>query len=238
MKKIINNWIKMDPGHVTNPVGGVERALGIVKSYTVTASTCLGPTECGFALPTSGKWIETSDPTTWLTGNRVLRVGLSFKFQNGNVNPTDANSDWIRLDTGAKINDQTNADPGDQDACSEQYTKCRSCWWDILFTSSFRDKKPLALAETYNSAKVDLFSRVNWLSLQQDMAHGGGEYLTSLASLLEVPIEKQTDFFLFAQDQYRAQAKEGLVNRVGMLYRLQEGIASPMLFAGTMDPTP
>jgi hypothetical protein len=34
------------------------------------------------------------------------------------------------------------------------------------------------------------------------MAAGGGEYLASLAALLEVPPERQTEFFAFAQQQF------------------------------------
>lgn len=239
IKRVINNWIKMAPGYVTHPVGSTEKALGTLKTYTVTSVTCPGtPPDCVVALSTSGKWPETSDSSTWLTGNRVLRVTLSFKFQNGNANPTDANSDWILLNTGAKINDQTNADPGDdQEECSRQYTKCPSRWF-IISSSTDWTKMTLS-AEPSQSAKLDMFTKVNWASLQQDMARGGGEYLTSLATLLAVPIEKQKDFFVFAQDQYRAQAEEGVVKRMEVLSRLQEAIAGrPMLFAGTMEPTP
>jgi Protein of unknown function (DUF3015) len=239
IKRVINNWIRMGPGYVTHPVGSSETALGIAKTYTVTTTTCPGTVpDCGVTLSTSGKWPETSTPSTWLTGNRVLRVPLSFKFQNGNANPIDANSDWVLLDTGAKINDQTNADPGDQDECSEQYTHCPSCW-DTIFSTFKWTKMSFRKAEPSQSAKLDMFAKVNWASLTQDMARGGGEYLTSLATLLEIPVEKQTDFFILAQDQYRAQAEEGMVKRVGMLSRLQEAIASrPTLFAGTMEPTP
>lgn len=237
MKKVVNNWVKMSPGYVTHPVGSAEKAFGTAKSYTVTAVTCPG-TICNVNLSTSGKWVETTDPSTWLTGNRVLRVNFSFKFQNGNANPTDANSDWILLNTGAKIYNDVNSDPGLQDECSLQYTQCPSCW-SKLFSSSYWTKMTLSKAENSETAKLDMFTKVNWASLQQDMARGGGEYLTSLATLLEVPIEKQKYFFIFAQDQYRAQAEEGMVTRVEMLSRLQEAIAGrPMLVAGTMEPTP
>lgn len=236
MKKVVNNWIKMSPGYVTHPVGSAEKTFGIAKTYTVTA-TCPA-TPCVVNLSTSGKWVDTTVPSTWLTGNRVLRVKFSFKFQNGNANPTDTNSDWILLNTGAKIFDDINSDPGLQDECSLQYTQCPSCW-DTILSSSRWTKMSLSKAENSETAKLDMFTKVNWASLQQDMARGGGEYLTSLATLLEVPIERQTGFFTLAQDQYRAQAEEGMVKRVEMLSRLQEAIASrPMLVAETMEPTP
>lgn len=240
IKKVINNWIKMAPGYVTHPVGSAETALGTAKTYTVTAVTCPGAVpDCSVALSTSGKWPETTNSSTWLTGNRVLRVPLSFKFQNGNANPTDANSDWILLNTGAKINDQTNADPGDQDECSEQYTECPSCWSIISSLTKWTRLKMTQAPEPTEVAKLDMFTKVNWASLQQDMARGSGEYLISLATLLKVPIEKQKDFFIFTQDQYRAQAEKGVVKRVEMLSRLQEAIAGrPMYFAKTMEPAP
>jgi hypothetical protein len=241
IKRVINNWIKMDPGYVTHPVGSAEKTLGTAKTYTVTATTCPGtPAYCSLSgLTTSGKWTETSDPTTWLTNNRMLRAQVSFKFQNGNAGPTDLNSDWILLDTGVKINSQTNADPN-QEECSDQYCKCTSGStimttkvWNWMTMTSSGD------TNSNNSAKIDMFTKVNWASLQQDMARGNGEYLTSLATLLEVPIEKQKEFFIFAQDQYRVQAEEAVVKRVEMLSRLQEAITDrSMLFTGTMEPTP
>lgn len=235
MKKVINNWIKMDPGYVTHPVGGAETALGTAKTYTVTTLSCPGST-CGITLSTSGKWPETSDSTTWLTGNRMLRVKVSFKFQNGNANPTDASSDWILLNTGAKINDQTNADPGDQEECTDQYCDCKSGitmitvttkrMWDWMTVTTSGETK------TSKAAKIEMFTKVNWASLQQDMARGSGEYLASLAALWEIPTGDQAAFFALAQEQYRTRAEEGIAKRPELLSRLHEAWESyPVLYA-------
>lgn len=243
MKRVINNWFKVGPGYVTHPVGGAETALGTAKTYTVTTLTCPTGNSCGINLSTSGKWPETSNSSTWLTGNRVLRVPLSFKFQNGNATPTDANSDWILLDTGVKINDQDNADPDDQEECTGQYTRCHPNWGSIIGTVDSTDWTKRSLSswkeDTSQSAKLDMFTKASWAPLQQDMARGGGEYLTSLATILEIPIEKQNDFFVLAQNEYRDQAEAGAVNRMELLSRLQASIAGrPMIVAGSRNSTP
>ena len=224
------NWAKMDPGYITNPIGAAETTLGTSKTFNVpcVATPCT-PAMSSFptTFSTSGLW---PDAPNYLSGPRILRTKFSFRL--------NAVSDVLLISTtGGKINAQTNADPGEQDECSEQYTQCPSCW-DTIF-STFKWTTLKFSAEPSQSAKLDMFAKVNWASLQQDMARGNGEYLASLATLLEVPIEKQTDFFILAQDQYRAQAEEGVVKRVDMLSRLQEAIASrPMLVAGTMELTP
>jgi hypothetical protein len=214
----------MAQGYVSNPLGSAEKSLGIAKTFD---ATCIGPT-CSFGLSTSGQW---PDSVNYLSGPRSLRTKFSFRL--------NAINDVLLLNnTGQKINSQTNAETGRQDECSEQYTECPSCW-DTIFSSTRWTIARFGKEKTSETTKLDTFTRLNWASLQQDMARGSGEHLTSLATLLEVPIEKQKEFFIFAQDQYRAQAEEGMVTRMGMLSRLQEAIADrPMLFAGTMDPTP
>jgi hypothetical protein len=53
-----------------------------------------------------------------------------------------------------------------------------------------------------NKQRASEFAIANFARLKQDMAAGGGEYLASLAALLEVPPERQTEFFAFAQQQF------------------------------------
>lgn len=222
--KTTGNWIKMDPGYVTNPLGSAETTLGIPKTYNATCAA----SPCSFGLSTSGKW---PDNPNILNGARILRTKFAFRLNA-------ANNVLLINSTGGKINSQTNADIDDSDECSEQYMRCPSVWATIFSTFKWT-KMSFSKGEASETAKLDTFTKVNWASLQQDVARGNGEYLASLATLLEVPIEKQKDFFIFAQDQYRTQAEEGVVTRVELLSRLQEAIAGrPMLFAGTMDPTP
>jgi hypothetical protein len=43
--------------------------------------------------------------------------------------------------------------------------------------------------------KIQFFARANFSRLKEDMAAGKGDYLTSLAALMEVPKGNQQDFF-------------------------------------------
>ena len=52
------------------------------------------------------------------------------------------------------------------------------------------------------SQKARLFTAVVFENLEQDIARGKGEYLTSLAELLKVPPEEQDKFRTRAQNHY------------------------------------
>ena len=50
--------------------------------------------------------------------------------------------------------------------------------------------------------KVIAFVAFNFENLKQDMAKGGGEYLTSLSTLLGVPEDRREVFFAYARSRY------------------------------------
>ena len=50
--------------------------------------------------------------------------------------------------------------------------------------------------------KARLFAAVAFENLEQDIARGQGEYLTSLAVLLKVPAREQDDFRTFSRNNY------------------------------------
>lgn len=52
------------------------------------------------------------------------------------------------------------------------------------------------------SQKARLFTAVAFENLEQDIARGNGEYLTSLAILLKVPAGKQDEFRMHSQRTY------------------------------------
>jgi len=54
----------------------------------------------------------------------------------------------------------------------------------------------------WDSEKASLFIEINYASLAEDMARGGGEHLASVATLMHVPLENQQDFFTMAQERY------------------------------------
>ena len=50
--------------------------------------------------------------------------------------------------------------------------------------------------------KARLFTAVVFENLEQDIARGNGEYLTSLAVLLKIPAGEQDEFRTFSQSKY------------------------------------
>ena len=50
--------------------------------------------------------------------------------------------------------------------------------------------------------KIRAFASNNFARLREDIAVGGGEYLTSLAALFEIPEAMQPAFFQLAKDQF------------------------------------
>ena len=52
------------------------------------------------------------------------------------------------------------------------------------------------------SQKARLFTSVAFENLEQDIARGNGEYLTSLSVLLKVPAGKQDEFRMHSQSNY------------------------------------
>ncbi len=54
----------------------------------------------------------------------------------------------------------------------------------------------------WDSEKASLFIEINYASLAEDMARGGGEHLASVATLMHVPLEYQQDFFTMAQEGF------------------------------------
>ena len=52
------------------------------------------------------------------------------------------------------------------------------------------------------SQKARLFAAVAFENLEQDIARGNGEYLTSLATLLKIPAGEQDEFRMLSQKQY------------------------------------
>ncbi len=59
----------------------------------------------------------------------------------------------------------------------------------------------------WNSERARLFIGVNYASLSEDMARGGGEHLASLATLMHVPLEHQSEFFAMAQERFLSLVK-------------------------------
>ncbi|GJL67885.1 MAG: hypothetical protein NPIRA06_05200 [Nitrospirales bacterium] len=61
----------------------------------------------------------------------------------------------------------------------------------------------------FASEKVNVFAGVNFDNLSQEMAQGQGEHLTSLATLMGIPIAQQPAFFAMTQEKYTTLVQAG-----------------------------
>jgi hypothetical protein len=57
--------------------------------------------------------------------------------------------------------------------------------------------------------RVKIFVHDSFESLQQDMARGSGEYLTSFAQLAKIPPVRRPAFFAHAMEQYAVRIRTG-----------------------------
>lgn len=76
----------------------------------------------------------------------------------------------------------------------------------------------------WSEHKVTMFAAINFEDLSQEMAQGTGEHLASLATLLGVPAEQQTEFFAMTQERYLALIQAGDGSPVAMVKALHEAI--------------
>ncbi len=74
--------------------------------------------------------------------------------------------------------------------------------------------------------KVNMFASINFENLSAEMAQGQGEHLASLASLMGVPAEQQSEFFILAQERYTSLVKAGEASPVAMVKALNDAIAT------------
>ncbi len=73
--------------------------------------------------------------------------------------------------------------------------------------------------------QTTMFASLNFENLSQEMAQGHGEHLTSLATLMGIPSERQTEFFSLAQERYLTLMQAGDVSPKAMLSALQVAMA-------------
>lgn len=88
--------------------------------------------------------------------------------------------------------------------------------------------------ELAKSEQALQFASHSMENLSQDMARGQGEYLASLAMLLEVPTDRHAAFFTLAQEQYPLLAQGGDVSPVELIRALQTAMATHPAFAQTV----
>jgi hypothetical protein len=70
------------------------------------------------------------------------------------------------------------------------------------FTSSTTPSSWYFPGALQKQQKIVYFSRANFGRLKEDMASGHGKYLTSLATLMEVPQAHHQEFFVMTKDHF------------------------------------
>ena len=79
--------------------------------------------------------------------------------------------------------------------------------------------------------KVTMFASINFEDLSQEMAQGGGEHLTSLATLMGVPAEHQAEFFVMTQEKYTSLIQSGETSPVAVVKALHDAMAKHPVLA-------
>jgi hypothetical protein len=80
---------------------------------------------------------------------------------------------------------------------------------------------------------ANAFAALNYDNLTHDMAFGGGEYLSSLGSLLGVPDDQRAAFFQLAQSQYTTLAQSGNSTSVSLLAGLSRSLSEQGIVTAT-----
>ncbi|TKB71920.1 MAG: DUF3015 domain-containing protein [Nitrospira sp.] len=107
------------------------------------------------------------------------------------------------------------------------------CEWALDMTSSSGDISSSQRRQLSKSEQAIQFASHSMENLSQDMARGHGEYLASLAVLMEVPVERQAAYFALAQEQYPLLARHGDSSPAEMIHRLQTTMAAHPVFGRT-----
>lgn len=79
----------------------------------------------------------------------------------------------------------------------------------------------------WDQGKASLFIGINYASLTEDIARGGGEYLASLAVLMQVPPTDQPAFFARVQAQYVPLVNLGDDNPIALQVALRAIFTAP-----------
>ena len=208
-----NNSIAVT-GYVANPTTDPFLQMGVQKVYVLPCPpTCSSP----FNMTTSQLWPRIPNPPYHnLTGNRMAKVDIVLTLWNATDSvSTGANS--IKINSQGQPDDGIEdigtgyGDPGDQIPIS---SRCLSIFFTCVTATTkgtsqnlFQTASLMDPAPPDNQAKLTLFAKSNWHNLLQDSARGKGEHLASLAALLKIQANRQSEFFELAQEKYRASTE-------------------------------
>jgi hypothetical protein len=89
--------------------------------------------------------------------------------------------------------------------------------------------------KVWAAQKTEFFVAATFENLAGDMAHGQGEYLTALATLLGVPTDQQEMFAMLVQERYRELIDRGETSPSALLKALDEAMAGYPVVAKVED---
>ena len=93
------------------------------------------------------------------------------------------------------------------------------------FTSSTTPSSWYFPGELQKQQKIVYFSRANFGRLKEDMASGQGKYLTSLATLMEVPQAHHQEFFSLTKENFHGLFPNERVTPEEMLVTLSQTLS-------------
>jgi hypothetical protein len=79
--------------------------------------------------------------------------------------------------------------------------------------------------------QATMFASLNLENLSQEMAQGHGEHLASLATLMGIPSERQSEFFSLAQARYLSLIQDRETSPKDMLTALQRAMVGQSMLA-------
>ena len=94
------------------------------------------------------------------------------------------------------------------------------------FTSSTTPSSWYFPGELQDQQKIVYFSRANFGRLKEDMASGHGKYLTSLATLMQVPLAHHPEFFSLTKNNFHNLFPTEHVTPEDMLLTLSNTLAA------------
>ena len=174
-------------GWYINPTGGTPDQMGSNLTFTVTCNVD------GCITLGNKNSSESENPAHT---DRILQADFTVTLkQNGS-----------KFETGSGVKMSAPEQP-EENVCPECTPKAQLNAFCMTTYSTVKTFGcPSCVTEdgqVAEHAKVKLFATTNWDNLVQDIAQGKGEHLTSLATLLRIPTNRQSEFFELAQEEYR-----------------------------------
>lgn len=200
----------------TIPAGNSLTASATVEHPVGSTPVLVGTKTVTGAFNTSANAVQW---TQALNNTRILKVDLVITLAQGKTLDL---GNWVRL---------ADQPSGDEDSNTGGN-------WFAATTEKFSVKSAYLTEDglVKKEAQVHLFMDSNWDHLSQDLAQAHGEYLASLASLLDIAPTNYPSFSSLAQHQYAELSRRGQVDPEEMLQLLAHSTLTPMSVANVSQP--